>query len=152
MSERAALFGKKVAPFTIEHDGTPYTFTLGITEGVLLEVETRLYQRAVASLQTLRSAYGEPEYLKRLDALRVGYETGDYDVLQSKAVQQFLKTEKGAIFLLSIMGNMTEKQLIPLFMAKTAELTGLVRTALGISLPLKRAGGPKAKGRAKKKR
>lgn len=143
MSERSAAFAQKVPDFQIEHNGTTYTFKLAITEGVLLDVEQRLYQRALDGLKATREHYPEAAYLKRLDAIRKDYEEGAYDAVQSEAVQRFLATEKGHVFLLAVMGGTNEKTLIQLWIDKRAELTEVLEKAIGMSLPVKPR--PKAK-------
>jgi hypothetical protein len=141
MSERSAALGKQT--FTV----AGYTFNLKITEGVLSEIEERLYKRRVEALVKIKDAYPQEAYVAKLDELLQLYEDGAFDVLKSEAVQKYLQSEDGCVFLLAIMGGMTEKELIPLWIDHREELELVIKQAMGLSFP---KGGRPEKRRGKR--
>jgi hypothetical protein len=140
MSERASAIGNPT--FTV----AGRTFNLKITEGVLADIEDRLYKRRVDAVVKMRDAYPKDVYVGKLDEVLKQYEDGAFDVLKSEAVQKYLQTEEGCVFLLAIMGGMSEKELLPLWIDNQEELEVVIKQAMGLSFP-KGVRPAKAKGK-----
>lgn len=111
------------------------TFNLKLTHDVLASIENRLYQRRVDAIATLKDKYPQEVYVAKLDEALQQLEDGAFDVMRSEAVQKYLQTDQGCVFLLAIMGNITEKELLPLYIDHEAEFQHAMKAAMEISFP-----------------
>lgn len=112
-----------------------HTFKLRLTHDVFESIEQRLYQRRLDALKSMKDAYPSDVYVSKLNTLLQQLEDGEFDVMQSEAIQKWLQTDKGCVFLLAVLGNMTEKELLPLWMENQAEFQNVIKSAFGISFP-----------------
>ncbi|AMV25525.1 hypothetical protein VT84_14095 [Gemmata sp. SH-PL17] len=145
MSERSAAMGIKGPPKTIEHDGKVFTVAPVLTQGTMLAVEQKLYERAKAALVEMRDVYPEAEYVKRADELRKQREDGYYS-FESERTMEFLQTTQGAVVLLSCMMSADAGEILGLLTHKADEVKSILNEAMEDSFPADRR--PKAKAPA----
>ncbi|HEY1188104.1 MAG TPA: hypothetical protein VGE74_10630 [Gemmata sp.] len=134
MSERAAAFGALAPPKTIEHKGRVYTIAPVLTQGTLLAVEERMYQRAKDALVKSRELYTSDEYSAERAKLRSQYETGGF-AFESAHGLEFMQTVSGAVLLLGCMMDAEPAEILELLTAKPEELETALNEALEASFP-----------------
>ncbi|MBP3956470.1 hypothetical protein J8F10_14410 [Gemmata sp. G18] len=145
MSERSAALGIKGPPKTIEHNGKTFTVAPVLTQGTMLAVEQKLYDRAKAALLELRDVYPEAEYVKRADELRKQREDGYYS-FESERTMEFLQTTQGTVVLLSCMMSADSGEIMDLLTHKSQQVKEILNEAMEDSFPVDKR--PKAKAPA----
>ncbi|AWM40308.1 hypothetical protein GobsT_12230 [Gemmata obscuriglobus] len=134
MSERAAAFGALNPPKVIEHRGKTYRVAPVMTEGTLLRVEERLYERARAALKGARELYADAEYAAEVAKLRARHEAGEFAFSSEKTLAH-LGTTEGAALLLSCMMDADLGEVLQLLTEREADVRELLDEAVELSFP-----------------
>ena len=155
MSERAAAFGALNPPKVIEHNGKTYSIAPVMTEGTLLRVEAKLYERAKKALLAARDLYTADEYSAEVAKLRARHEAGDF-AFTAPATLEHLETAEGAALLLSCMMNADLGEIVMLLAERPDELQAVLSEAVELSFPkltaLPRTGGGRKPAKKSRRR
>lgn len=144
MSELSAVAGN-FAPtkYQITCEGKTYHFRQA--DGVVLkEWETRRFNAALDSLDSLRERLSESAFEKRCDAVVAKKELGEY-CFESKTSQEFLKTPPGMMFFLHLVTGCDTAELVRLKSLKGPEVNALLATIIRESFGIKDKKGKKPK-------
>lgn len=151
MSERAAMAGDSNSPHVIEHKGRVYVIQPVITEGVMLAVETKLYEKAKLGLRGIKSELSEAAYERKLDELRKRFTDGEFS-FESKETVQHLKTQTGVIMLLGCMMDCTPAEIMVLIAERGSDVQAILKDVMAISFPKEVIGTARPKRNRKKLR
>jgi len=125
------LLGTEGTPLGFEYKGKKYTFK-PLSIGILEELEVRHFEQAKKRLKDMKDVLDEDTYTKKGLDLYEQYEAGEFGFFSTKG-QKWVKKPAGAFLLLKLSLDVSDEELLPLLLAKSAEINQLMQVVLSES-------------------